>query len=74
MFNQIKRKLKNKIRGITSIEELKDCGMHIGDKFWQGDGCSYDWSFPWLISIGNNVTLSHGVDIITHDASLQKVM
>ena len=37
-----------------------------------GDRCRLDWSFPWLITIGDNVILSHDVDIICHDASLQK--
>lgn len=39
-----------------------------------GDRCHFDWSFLWLISIGNNVTHSHDVDIICHDASLQKYL
>ena len=64
--------IKNKIRGITPIEELIECGMVVGENFWCGNGCKFDWSFPWLIKIGDNVTLSHDVDIITHDASLHR--
>lgn len=75
MKHRIKRVLKKlmlRLRGWSDIEDLKARGMNVGDGCWFGDGCSFDYSFPHLISIGNNVTLSHNVDLIVHDASLQK--
>lgn len=64
--------LKNKLRGNIPIEELIRCGMKVGQGCWFGEGVQFDWSFPWLIEIGNHVTLSHNVDLIAHDASGQK--
>lgn len=74
LLEKLVKKMKYKVRGITPVEELVKCGMSVGTDFWYGDNCRFDWSFPWLITIGNNVTLSHDVDIIAHDASLQKCL
>lgn len=66
------KKIISKVRGDIILEDYIKCGTKIGTGFWMGDKCQFDWSFPQLIKIGNNVTLSHNVDIICHDASLQK--
>lgn len=74
-MNIVKKVIKRivcKIRGEICLEEYISCGTKVGSGFWMGDRCRLDWSFPWLITIGDNVTLSHDVDIICHDASLQK--
>ena len=51
----------------TDIEYYRSLGVQIGD------GCRiYTDRFgsePWLISIGSNVTITSGVNIITHDGS-----
>ena len=69
---KIIRKMVCQLRGEINIDEYICCGMRVGSGFWMGERCSFDWSFPWLITIGDNVALSHDVDIICHDASLQK--
>lgn len=69
----IKRIFKSfirKLRGESDIYRLINKGMKVGEKFWCGDGCAIDTSFCYLIEIGNNVTLSNRVQIITHDSSL----
>lgn len=63
-----------RLRGETSVESLISRGLIIGKDCWFGDHVSFDWSFPYLIEIGNNVTVSHCVDFIAHDASLQKTL
>lgn len=45
-------------------------GGHVGNHF-DLINSSIDLIFPYLISIGDNVTLS-GVKILTHDATLKK--
>lgn len=72
MIKRFKVWLKNKLRGNVSIDELIRCGMKVGQECWFGKDVQFDWSFPWLIEIGNHVTFSHNVDLITHDASGQK--
>lgn len=51
------------------VEYLKNLGVSIGE------GCVIDQSAifgsePWLISIGNNVRITKGVEMITHDGGL----
>lgn len=46
-------------------------GLTVGDTFKINAGCSIDPSFPWLVTIGNNVTLAPNVTILSHDASSQ---
>lgn len=53
------------------VEEFKNKGMTIGDNF----RCFSDInnSEPYLIEIGNNVTISTNVSFITHDNSISKI-
>ena len=46
-------------------------GLTVGHTFKINAGCSIDPSFPWLVTIGNNVTLGPNVTILSHDASSQ---
>ena len=69
----IKRTIKRvvaKVRGDCDIYRLIENGMKVGNKFWIGDACAFDSSFCYLIEIGNNVTFSNRVQVITHDSSL----
>lgn len=51
----------------TGVEYARYKGVKIGDN------CRiYTWEFgtePWMISIGNKVTITNGVSILTHDGS-----
>lgn len=49
---------------------MKD-GLTIGENVSIENGCSIDPSFPWLITIGNNVTIAPNVCILSHDASMK---
>lgn len=85
VLERLKHKIKSRInrvlsyliykkRGIYSQKEiqkkLRNSGMHIGENCHiysdiQGPE-------PYLISLGNNVTISSGVNLITHDNSISK--
>lgn len=69
-LRKLLKKILYRFRGIQDIEALIDDGMIIGERFWCGDDCSFDSSFCWLITIGNNVTFSNRVQLIAHDASI----
>lgn len=49
--------------------KIENGGGHVGNHF-DLINSSIDLIFPYLISIGDNVTLS-GVKILTHDATLK---
>lgn len=53
------------------IEKWKKKGLVLGENVEIEKGCSLDPSFPWLISIGNNVTIAPEVCILAHDASMK---
>jgi len=66
----------NTIRYILSIlnrevptRELVRRGMVVGHSFSRQQGCFLDPTHCYLIEIGNNVTFSLRVTILTHDAS-----
>lgn len=46
-------------------------GMKVGKNFNRQGGCKFDPSNCWLISIGNNVTLSNKVTVLAHDDSIR---
>ena len=69
-LKKIYKRLLGKIRGESNIDELIKRGMIVGSHFWIGDACAFDSSFCWLIKIGNHVTFSNRVQLITHDSSL----
>ena len=63
-------------RGETKEEILRywiEQGAIIGENFAFYDGYPIDGNWPWLVSIGNNVTLATNVKILAHDASTAKV-
>lgn len=51
------------------IEYLKKNGLKIGKNVNIYSGFNIDSYWSWLISIGNNVTISTNVTILAHDAS-----
>ena len=48
---------------------LMEKGLKIGKNTVINSGFNIDSAWPWLISIGNNVTISTNVTILAHDAS-----
>lgn len=69
--NPIKRLYIQLCRGgILPIEELRKRGMTIGENTWIGTN-KIDYGHCYLISIGNNVTIS-SARLLAHDASTKR--
>lgn len=47
-------------------------GLKLGKNFQLEKGSVIDSSFPWLITIGDNVTLAPQVQVLSHDGSTKK--
>lgn len=72
----IKQFFKNLILGEKASSEkfvsyLRKQGVQVGKnvRFYSPSHTVVDVSCPWLVSIGNNVCITHGVIILTHDYS-----
>lgn len=74
MIDWLKEILKRILRVPSSIEQLKQRGLIVGDNFFMNTGCQIDWSHCWLIEIGNNVTLASNVYVLAHDASTKSYL
>lgn len=63
--------LREKASSEKFIDYLRKCGIKIGDDvvFYSPKNTMIDTSAPFLLSIGNNVKITHGVIILTHDYS-----
>ena len=74
-------KLKNKIRNLlgrrsthqSELDYLISHGMKLGENSFINAGFQIDSGWPWLISIGDNVTIAPCVTILAHDASTNVV-
>lgn len=66
--------LSRLIRGEVSTERLIKNGMIVGKNFTRQGGCRIDFSYSYLIEIGDDVGLSSDVTILAHDNSLQRFM
>lgn len=67
----------NKLRSIVKkiyINRLIKRGLVVGENFQMEKGCNIDANFPWLISIGNNVTIASYVYILAHDGSTKNIL
>lgn len=61
--------------GNPEQEAMKYCianGFKAGKNFQYNSGYPIDSNWPWLISVGDNVTLATGVKLLAHDASTAK--
>lgn len=65
MWSQVKRKIL--VRLLGKVRYARHLGVRVGD------GCrlyiNYFGKEPFLVSIGNRVTITSGVRILTHDGS-----
>ncbi|MCI6059622.1 MAG: acyltransferase [Dorea sp.] len=71
------KKIVKKITGrgnpdLQAIEYAKARGFTHGANFQYNSGYPIDGNWPWLISVGDNVTLATGVKLLAHDASTAK--
>lgn len=63
------RKHLLKVDDRSQLEIAISKGLKIGENVHIQGECVLDPGFPWLIEIGNNVTLAQRVYILAHDAS-----
>lgn len=63
--------LREKASSQRFVAYLRKQGVQIGERvrFYSPPHTLVDLSAPWLITIGNNVCITHGVIILTHDYS-----
>lgn len=81
LIRKLIRRLVNMIKGPTPTDEeiaeriiskIREGGGSVGDNV-DIIASSIDMGEPYLLKIGNNVTIT-GVKILTHDASLKKTV
>ena len=76
MKSIINKVVKKITRGGTPdllvMEYAKAHGFIHGANFQYNSGYPIDGNWPWLISVGDNVTLASGVKLLAHDASTAK--
>ena len=69
----IMKKFLYQVRATSSsyIQYLRKKGVQIGEDciIYSPRNCFIDTQYPWMITIGNHVRLTHGVIILTHDFS-----
>ena len=63
--------LREKADSNKYVAYLHKKGVKVGKdvRFYSPSSCMIDVSAPWLLSIGNHVSITHGVVILTHDYS-----
>ena len=61
--------LREKADSKSFVEYLKRRGVKVGEVCYVPEPSSVliDMTDPWLITIGDNVTITHGVCVLTHD-------
>lgn len=72
-MNRFKQLIQRYLLGKTpeqiELARLVENGLKIGKNTAINAGFSIDGAWPWLISIGDDVTISTNVTILAHDAS-----
>lgn len=72
IFKKIVRRRRGNPEKVT-MEYCYAHGFTSGKNFQYNSGYPIDANWPWLISVGDNVTLASNVRILAHDASTVKV-
>ena len=76
-MNIVKKLLKKLFHHPSPDKEAMDYayahGFRSGSNFHYNSGFPIDANLPWLISVGDNVTLATGVKLLAHDASTPHV-
>jgi maltose O-acetyltransferase len=66
------RDLALRMRGFPSPDRLRARGLQLGRDVYLGHQTVIDSGFLRLISIGDETTLSAGVRVLAHDASMKR--
>lgn len=67
-------KITMRVRGQTTTKQLVNAGLIVGKGFSRRNDVFIDGSHAYMITIGDNVTLSAGVVILGHDASTKRAL
>ena len=73
MFGRIKAWVLRENPEEARLQSLVERGMKIGKDCHIYSGLFFDGNWPWLIEIGDRVTISTNVTILAHDASTNVV-
>jgi maltose O-acetyltransferase len=71
-LHTLARKQLLRLRGELSQEVLRKRGLQVGTNVYVGERTRFDSGFLWLISVGDNTTISADVGILAHDAATKK--
>lgn len=69
MLKKLIKNIVTRLRGEISTDVYVKRGMKVGKNFNRLQGCTFDISHCWLITIGDDVTFAPGCRVIAHDAS-----
>lgn len=64
-----KARMLGRLRGEQDVDALVAQGLQLGENVFIASGTTLDGGFPWLITIGDHVTISSNVHVLVHDAS-----
>lgn len=71
------KRIKHLLTGVSpekdAMNEAIKKGFKHGKNFSYNSGYPIDGNWPWLISVGDNVTLATGVKLLAHDASTARI-
>lgn len=73
LLSIVKRVINKKSPDQAAIEYAYQKGFKSGKNFLFNSGFPIDGNYPWLIEVGDNVTLATGVKLLAHDASTAKI-
>lgn len=68
------RRPVQRLRGELSQDVLRKRGLRLGEDVYVGERTRFDHGFLWLISVGDNTTISANVDILAHDAAMKRIV
>jgi maltose O-acetyltransferase len=66
------RRCQDRLRGYPDIDVLVAHGLRLGRDVYIGPGAIIDPAHCWLVSIGDESTLTPGVLVLAHDASTKR--
>ena len=68
----ILKRIKGLFKKKSELKYLEEHGFQHGSNFYMYGNC-IDSNWPWLITVGDNVTLASDCKLLAHDASTNKV-
>jgi maltose O-acetyltransferase len=66
------RRILRRVRGEPDPEALAARGLKLGRNVYIGRSTVFDGGFLWLISVGDDTTISARVEVLAHDASTRR--